>query len=124
MGGNLLGGLICKVFKFQVRGLLQLCLGLAVGSWLFCLSFLLNCGPEDVAGISVKYGNRWEEILFESWKNDPFNSSQFKYSSLINFTNQFVNDIKTSHYFTANLRHVKYTVNSKLNKQLFSASRQ
>ena len=49
-----------------------MCLGLSLACSLCGFGLLINCGPEPVAGVSVKYGNRLEEICVHNDRSQKF----------------------------------------------------
>ena len=54
-GGQFLGGLICKLAKLKIRGMLKLCMGLCMCCLLFVLPILAYCSTTAVAGVTVTY---------------------------------------------------------------------
>lgn len=58
-GGQLLGGIICKVKKLKVRGMTLLCVLACFLTMLAMSSLWANCEQEKIPGITVQYSNTW-----------------------------------------------------------------
>ena len=54
-GGMVLGGVLIRCFKLQVRGMTRLCSLMAVVSMIIGAGFFINCEEKTFAGLSSPY---------------------------------------------------------------------
>lgn len=54
-GGMVLGGILIKCFKLEVRGMTRLCSLMAIVSLVIGAGFFINCDEKPFAGLSSPY---------------------------------------------------------------------
>ncbi len=53
--GSFVGGAVAKVFKLTIRGLLRMCIILAILTTFMIFGFLFGCNHNGIVGITTPY---------------------------------------------------------------------